>query len=92
MYSHRKVYYCEECCKEISRDEYMENNGLCNDCYDFQSESNIEDIEYSFDMHDQFSWLEYLTYIQGVSGSSPLLCTTKVGKLVNTHMYSAANQ
>lgn len=53
MYNYGKIYYCEECSKEISRDEYMENNGLCNDCYDFQFESNIEDdIEYNFNMHD----------------------------------------
>ena len=53
MYNYGKAYYCEECCKEISRDEYMENYGLCNDCYDFQLESNIEDdIEYNFNMHD----------------------------------------
>lgn len=48
-----KTYHCEECGKEISRDEFMENNGLCNDCVDYIYEMS-DDYEVCRYDHDSF--------------------------------------
>lgn len=29
----KEKYYCVRCGKEISKEEYEENNGFCEDCY-----------------------------------------------------------
>jgi len=33
-----KKHYCEECGKELSEQEYINNDSLCNKCYESLSE------------------------------------------------------
>lgn len=39
MYSDGKHYFCEDCGREISSEEYQENMGYCNVCYDWHEEN-----------------------------------------------------
>ena len=43
MYSDSKRYFCEDCGREISSEEYQENMGYCNACYDWHEENDVND-------------------------------------------------
>ena len=41
--------YCEDCGREISREEYQENMGLCDICFDYHEENYMNS-----DYHDNY--------------------------------------
>lgn len=57
--------YCEDCGREISREEYQENMGFCDICFDyheensdscFDSDNRYLDNYYNKETHGSFSF------------------------------------
>ena len=42
--------YCEDCGREISREEYQENMGFCDICFDYHEENGL----FGFDTDNEY--------------------------------------